>query len=64
MPPRRSWRWGVLVGALAIDEKALGPDHPDVVTTLENMAELYIKMGRDNEAVPFLNRVRKIRLGL
>ena len=27
--------------ALAIKEKALGPNHPDVATSLNNLAELY-----------------------
>ena len=27
--------------ALAIREKALGPDHPDVATSLNNLAVLY-----------------------
>ena len=30
--------------ALAIWERAIGPDHPDVATSLENMAALYRKM--------------------
>ena len=50
--------------ALAIWEKALGPEHPAVAFTLENLGELYLKVGKENEAVPLLNRVRKIRLGL
>ena len=32
--------------SLAIWEKALGPDHPDVTTSLENMATLYRKTNR------------------
>jgi len=31
---------------LAIREKALGPDHPDVATSLNNLAELYRLQGR------------------
>ena len=36
--------------ALAIWEKALGPEHPDVATCLENYAALLKKMGRETEA--------------
>ena len=36
--------------SLAIVEKTLGPDHPNVATTLENFAELLRKMDRDAEA--------------
>ena len=32
--------------ALAIREKALGPDHPDVATSLNNLAVLYNNQGR------------------
>jgi Tetratricopeptide repeat len=31
---------------LAIREKALGPEHPDVAQTLNNLAELYRAQGR------------------
>ena len=36
--------------ALAIREKALGKDHPDVATVLENLAVLYEKIGKEDEA--------------
>jgi hypothetical protein len=36
--------------ALAIREKAFGPDHPEVVPSLWNIANLYRKTGRDKEA--------------
>jgi len=38
--------------SLAIREKALGPDHPDVAQSLVNLAALYRKTGRDKEAEP------------
>ena len=38
--------------ALAIDEKALGPDDPSVGTSLNNLAELYRAQGRYAEAEP------------
>jgi tetratricopeptide (TPR) repeat protein len=47
--------------ALAIDEKALGPNHPDVATSLSNLAELYRKTGRDPEAEELEARAARIR---
>ena len=44
--------------ACAINEKALGTDHPDVATALTNLAELYRVQGRYPEAEP-LYRQRK-----
>ena len=46
--------------ALAIDEKALGPDHPDVATGLNNLAELYRNQGRYVEAETLLKRALAI----
>ena len=31
---------------LAISQKALGPDHPDVAQSLNNLADLYSAQGR------------------
>ena len=45
--------------ALAIREKALGPDHPDVAG-LNNLAELYDKQGRYAEAEPLYKRALAI----
>ena len=42
--------------SLAILEKALGPDHPEVAATLNNLAALYCSQGRYAEAEPFLRR--------
>jgi CHAT domain-containing protein len=36
--------------ALAIKQKALGPEHPEVAGSLKNLAELYKTQGRDAEA--------------
>ena len=36
--------------ALTIDEKALGPNHPDVATDLNNLAKLYSNQGKYDEA--------------
>ena len=47
--------------ALAIREKALGPDHPDVATSLNNLAALYSKQGKYAEAEPLYKRSLAIR---
>ncbi len=47
--------------ALAIREKALGPDHPDVATILENYAVLLRVTGRDAEATEMEARAKVIR---
>jgi tetratricopeptide (TPR) repeat protein len=47
--------------ALAIYEKALGPEHPDVARVLENYAILLRSMDRPEEAEPLETRARAIR---
>ena len=47
--------------ALAIREKALGPDHPDVALSLNNLALLYRNQGRYAEAEPLYKRSLAIR---
>ena len=47
--------------SLAIDEKALGPEHPKVATCLKNYAVLLRKMGRGAEAEPLEARAKAIR---
>ena len=42
--------------AIAIDEKALGPDHPGLATDLNNLAALYQATGRYAEAEPLFQR--------
>ena len=42
--------------ALAIKEKVLGRDHPDVAMTLNNLAVLYKSQGRFTEAEPLYRR--------
>ena len=42
--------------ALAIREKALGPDHPDVAQSLNNLADLYSAQGRYADAEPLYKR--------
>ena len=46
--------------ALAIDEKAVGPDHPDVATSLNNLAALYKEQGRYADAEPLYKRALAI----
>jgi tetratricopeptide (TPR) repeat protein len=50
-----------LTRALAIREKVLGPEHPDVATSLNNLASLYRAQGRYAEAEPPLTRALAIR---
>jgi hypothetical protein len=40
--------------ALAIEEKAHGPSHPDVATLLDNLADLYERERRSADAEPLL----------
>jgi tetratricopeptide (TPR) repeat protein len=47
--------------ALAIREKALGPDHPEVAESLNNLANVYRGRGRFAEAEPLLERALPIR---
>lgn len=42
--------------ALAIREKSLGPEHPDVATSLNNLAELYRALGDYPKAEPLYRR--------
>ena len=47
--------------ALAIREKALGPDHPDTAPSLNNLAELLRAQGRYGEAEPLYRLALAIR---
>jgi tetratricopeptide (TPR) repeat protein len=47
--------------ALAIWEKALGPNHPDTATSLDNLAVLYADMGDYAKAEPLSQRALAIR---
>ncbi len=47
--------------ALGIREKALGPEHPDVATSLNNLAALYRAQGKYAEAEPLYQRALGIR---
>ena len=45
---------------LELRKKALGPDHPDTATSLNNLAELYRSMGDYAKAEPLYERALKI----
>lgn len=47
--------------AVAIAEKALGPDHPNVAASLENLAAVYRATKRDEEAETLEQRASRIR---
>jgi tetratricopeptide (TPR) repeat protein len=47
--------------SLAIHEKALGPDHPDVALALNNLATLYDDQGKYTETEPLYTRSLAIR---
>jgi tetratricopeptide (TPR) repeat protein len=47
--------------ALGIREKALGPEHPDVAQSLNNLAALYRAQGRYGEAEPLHRRALGVR---
>ncbi len=47
--------------SLAIREKALGPQHPDVAQSLENYAGLLRETGRSEEAEELEARAKAIR---
>ena len=46
----------LLKRSIAIGEKTLGPDHPDVAQRLNNLGALYQETGRYAEAEPLLKR--------
>src|SRR3989442_8199182 len=46
--------------ALAIQEKILGPEHPDVAASLDNLAGLYRDQGKYAEAEPLYRRALAI----
>ena len=46
---------------IAIWEKALGPEHPNVATALDSLAELYYSQERYTDAEPLYRRSLDIR---
>lgn len=51
----------LLQRALDIFEQALGPTHPDVATSLNNLAGLYRSQGQYGDAEPLCQRALAIR---
>jgi len=51
----------IALEAVELSEKALGPDHPDTVTALNNLGELYCSMGDYAKAEPLLKRALNIK---
>ena len=51
----------LLKWALDIQEKALGPDHPNVARSLNNLADIYSNQGKYAEAEPLYKRSLAIR---
>ena len=49
--------------SLEIREKVFGKDHPDVATSLENLASLYRATHREKDAAAFKERAAAIRRG-
>ncbi len=47
--------------SLAIREKVLGPEHPDVAQSLNNLAGLYHAQEKYTKTEPLINRALKIR---
>jgi tetratricopeptide (TPR) repeat protein len=47
--------------ALKIYEQALGPEHPDLAASLNNLAGIYQAMGANSQALPLYQRALKIR---
>jgi hypothetical protein len=54
----------LLERSLAIWKKTLGPEHPDVVTVLDNYAELLTQLKRDKEAAALRAQAKEIRARL
>jgi eukaryotic-like serine/threonine-protein kinase len=46
--------------AVALKEKLLGPNHPDVATSLENVSIALVKLGRTEEALAISQRALRI----
>lgn len=54
----------ILRRALAIEEKAFGPEHPIVAADLNNLAVIYSRQGQYAQARPLHERSRQIRLAM
>ncbi|MCH8810137.1 MAG: tetratricopeptide repeat protein, partial [Proteobacteria bacterium] len=47
--------------ALAVQQAALGPDHPDLADTLDNYADILVMNGQGAKAARFKERAARIR---
>jgi Flp pilus assembly protein TadD len=52
------------VEALAMSKRLLGAEHPDVASSLNNLAALYDAQGRSSEAEPLYQQARAINEAL
>ncbi len=50
-----------ILRALTIYENALPPDHPEIATTLDNLAQLYSKQGQNAQAKSLFQRALAIK---
>ena len=50
-----------LLRAVEVKEQGLGPNHPDVATSLANLGLLYVANGRELDAAPLLERALAIQ---
>jgi hypothetical protein len=48
--------------ALAVQSRALGPDHPDLADTLDNYADVLAMTGHGAEAARLKGRAARIRV--
>jgi len=53
--------WYYYRRALAVQQAALGPDHPDRADTLDNYADILVMNGRGAEAARLKERAARIR---
>jgi tetratricopeptide (TPR) repeat protein len=53
--------YGEIPNFLEIREKALGPDHPDVASSLSSLGELYYSLRRYTQAESLFKRALEIR---
>merc|ERR1719335_1625190 len=51
---------GFLEQAVEVQEKSLGPDHPDLVETLQNLVVVLTKLGNTKKAAEYMERAGKI----
>ena len=60
-PEEAASQWNELEPALRTQERVLGPDHPDVALTLENLAQILMDRGDLQGAEPLLQRALRTK---